>query len=177
MKKRKNIKDIKSYIEKYMKENQTLCKFEIECIMKKHFVSNVYYAFAFDYENNLIILTMNNTQISTTKKMHVSSFGDELFFDILQNVFSQIEYMSFYMHYELWKEIDDKFLNIEKWKGMNKYLKYCLDNYIDKEKIDNELGQAITPDVIKYYEKQSIFENLKELFEKRWCKICLKKTK
>lgn len=77
--KKKNIKDIKSYIEKYMKENQTLCKFEIECIMKKHFVPNVYYAFAFDYENNLIILTMNNTQISTTKKCIFQVLGMNYF--------------------------------------------------------------------------------------------------
>ena len=79
--------------------------------------------------------------------------------------------MSFYMHYELWKEIDDKFLNIEKWRGMNKYLKYCMDNYIDKERIDKELGQEITPDVIKYYECESIFGTLKNLFEERWCKM------
>ena len=69
------------------------------------------------------------------------------------------------------KEIDDKFLNIEKWRGMNKYLKYCMDNYIDKERIDKELGQEITPDVIKYYECESIFGTLKNLLEERWCKM------
>ena len=132
-KKSKNIKDIKSYIERYMNEDKNLCKFEIECIMKRYFNSSIYYAFAFDYEENLIIITLDNEDISTTNNLHISSFGDGLIFDILQNVFIKIEYMSFYMHYELWKEIDDKFLNIEKWRGMNKYLKYCMDNYIDKE--------------------------------------------
>ena len=32
-KKSKNIKDIKSYIERYMNEDKNLCKFEIECTM------------------------------------------------------------------------------------------------------------------------------------------------
>ena len=170
-KKSKNIKDIKSYIERYMNEDKNLCKFEIECIMKKYFNSSIYYAFAFDYEENLIIITLDNEDISTTNNLHISSFGDGLIFDILQNVFIKIEYMSFYMHYELWKEIDDKFLNIEKWRSMNKYLKYCMDNYIDKERIDKELGQEITPDVIKYYECESIFGTLKNLLEERWCKM------
>ena len=73
-KKSKNIKDIKSYIERYMNEDKNLCKFEIECIMKKYFNSSIYYAFAFDYEENLIIITLDNEDISTTNNLHISSF-------------------------------------------------------------------------------------------------------
>ena len=57
---------------------------------------------------------------------------------------------------------------------MNKIFEELLFSHEEIVARCKELGQEITPDVIKYYECESIIGTLKNLLEERWCKMWLK---
>lgn len=71
--------------------------------------------------------------------------------------------MSDECHYGVWQTIDEwypeEFDNID---GVQKYLKYCKDNGITKEYLDNKIGLN-TKDVMQYYENLEIGDTMEYL--------------
>lgn len=58
----------------------------------------------------------------------------------------------FYVHFHLWLEIADDHPNQKYKNGLQKYLKYCKEKGVTREKIAKETGFIKeTPDVMKYY--------------------------
>lgn len=75
----------------------------------------------------------------------------------------EVGYMSDECHYGVWQTIDEwypeEFDNID---GVQKYLKYCKDNGITKEYLDNKIGLN-TKDVMQYYENLEIGDTMEYL--------------
>lgn len=77
---------------------------------------------------------------------------DDHFFNYVQNGY-EISKVSMQAHYAIWSQIEEWYpYDIENKKGMQKYLKYCKDNNITKEKIDKACGTSMTIDIMKYYQ-------------------------
>lgn len=74
----------------------------------------------------------------------------------------EIAYMNYGVHYGIWYDISNYYPeDIEHKKGMQKYLKYCKDNKITKEKIMKENDLIKAPDitnVMKYYKDKRRLE-------------------
>lgn len=59
------------------------------------------------------------------------------------------------VNYGLWSTIDEFYPeDIENIKGVQKYLKYCVDNNITKEKLSKLMNNDV-PDIMKFYQKQN----------------------
>lgn len=55
-------------------------------------------------------------------------------------------------HYAIWIQVEEWYPHdINYKKGMQKYLKYCKQNNITKEKIDKKCGTELTDNIMKYY--------------------------
>ena len=78
--------------------------------------------------------------------------------------------MDYWLHSELWKEIDDNIMYINQVDGLNYYLKYCHDNNITAEQINRQTMQNNVPDIMKYYEDYSFKKIIKDYIErlKKW---------
>ena len=87
---------------------------------------------------------------------------DSYLFEELQKGY-EVGYMSDECHYGVWQTIDEwypeEFDNID---GVQKYLKYCKDNGITKEYLDNKIGLN-TKDVMQYYENLEIGDTMEYL--------------
>lgn len=79
--------------------------------------------------------------------------------DIFENLEKyDIGYFSDEWHYNVWCEIEDYGMEeIEHKLGLQKYLKYCKENGITKEYLDNKLNLDV-PDAMKYYEEKNYIE-------------------
>ena len=79
---------------------------------------------------------------------------DEYFFKELQNGY-EIGFITNDVNYGLWSTIDEFYPeDIENIKGVQKYLKYCVDNNITKEKLSKLMNNDV-PDIMKFYQKQN----------------------
>ena len=83
---------------------------------------------------------------------------EELDFDVEKNIYKELQngkdivYMSSETHYSIWKMINGWYPQCLRYKrGLQKYLRYCKNNKITKEKISQETGRRDVPDVIAYY--------------------------
>ena len=73
----------------------------------------------------------------------------------------KIGYMTLETHYGIWSSINELYPEAIDFKdGMQKYLKYCKENNITKEYLDNQLKIAIpnvnTPDITKFYNDKEL---------------------
>ena len=76
---------------------------------------------------------------------------DEYFFEELQNGY-EIGFITNNVNYGLWSTIDEFYPeDIENIKGVQKYLKYCVDNNITKEKLSKIMNNDV-PDIMKFYQ-------------------------
>lgn len=79
---------------------------------------------------------------------------DEYFFKELQNGY-EIGFITNDVNYGLWSTIDEFYPeDIENIKGVQKYLKYCVDNNITKEKLSKLMNNDV-PDIMKFYQEQN----------------------
>lgn len=79
---------------------------------------------------------------------------DDDIFAHLENEY-KIGFMSFEFHYNIWYQIED--IGIEEFEhklGLQKYLKYCKDNNIDKKIIEENVKIKVT-DIMKYYNEKT----------------------
>lgn len=75
---------------------------------------------------------------------------EEYLFDFLEYDY-EIKYMSEYTHYRIWKSIDEYYPeSIYHLDGASKYLRYCVNNGITKEYIDEKTGLN-TPDIKRFF--------------------------
>ena len=69
----------------------------------------------------------------------------------------EIGYMNIETHTEIWEYVKDVGVeDIEYSKGFQKYLKYCKENQITKERIEkaNNLEDGVVEDIMKYYKDE-----------------------
>ena len=64
--------------------------------------------------------------------------------------------MSMDCHFDVWSTIEAWQDEIETEKGMQKYLKYCRQNRITKEKIETETGLSGMMDVMTLYHPERV---------------------
>lgn len=86
-------------------------------------------------------------------------------FNIDTEIFEELEwnreiiYMSIECHYSIWNEVSSYYpIDIEHIDGMQEYLKYCKQNGISKEYIDEKIQYKIpganTPDIMKLFKEK-----------------------
>ena len=57
-------------------------------------------------------------------------------------------------HFDVWSTIEEWQSEIEMEKGMQKYLKYCRQNRITREKIETETGLSGVMDILTLYQPE-----------------------
>ena len=86
--------------------------------------------------------------------LNLNDLGDDENIDI--DTQDDIAYMNMDTHYALWTYIGDYYPEeIENKKGMQKYLKYCKDNGITKEKIEKETNTNDIKNIMKFYKDKT----------------------
>ena len=76
---------------------------------------------------------------------------EEHLFEYLENDYQMFNSNDLVVHYNVWNYIEEMYPEeIENKKGMQNYLKYCKENGITKNKIENEVKYDV-PDVMKLY--------------------------
>ena len=81
---------------------------------------------------------------------------DEDVFEQLQDHNKIIEYMNMDTHYGIWCNVEEWYPeDIEYKKGMQEYLKYCKENGITKEKIEQDVKNAKVTDIMKFYKDKT----------------------
>ena len=80
------------------------------------------------------------------------SIDEDIFGELEKN--KEIGYMNIEQHYAMWHDINEYAPeDIEHKKGMQKYLKYCKENGITRERISKEIHRNI-PDAMKHYKEK-----------------------
>lgn len=80
---------------------------------------------------------------------------EEHLFEYLENDYQMFNSNDFVVHYNVWNYIEEMYPEeIENKKGMQNYLKYCKENGITKNKIENEV-KCDVPDVMKLYKDKT----------------------
>ena len=112
-----------------------------------------------DNENEMYEVLLENSIIE-----HISDWifnTDDYIFKPLQNGY-EIGLMSEGMHCGIWDDIETIGLDFLEYKlGVQKYLKYCKDNNINKDYMD-KLQKRNVPDVMKYYDMTKDFVDIKD---------------
>lgn len=164
----KVIEKVKTLWEKYKKENREDFEYqdgnmEISCIL-----------FNKDNSNDVDVLILCDDDIEYSldwikKEFNMLHYGYE--YDIDQDLFRELEnnmeigYINIKLHFEAWLRIQDWYPeDVEYKKGMQKYLKYCKENGITKEKIEKELNVTDIPNVMEFYkDKNKYMERSKSM--------------
>lgn len=143
----------KEEIETILKNDEEHCDYKIECILidKKDIKKS--YGIAMNY-NDVAIIDISEKGINDISNAEYTfNIGGDSIFPSLENGI-EIAYISMEAHYGLWQEIDRYYLeDIKNKKGVQMYLKYCKENNITKEAIDNGINYNETPDVMKYFQE------------------------
>lgn len=88
------------------------------------------------------------------------SFDDGIFERIEDEY--DIAYMNYGVHSGIWSDIEE--IGIEEYSyqlGLQKYLKYCKENNVDKKTIDKEVETNV-PDIMKYYQEKTDHISIKD---------------
>lgn len=94
---------------------------------------------------------IRNKSIQFEKIDYYNFNFDDYFFKYLQNGYEAGK-ISMQAHYAIWSQVEEWYpYDINYKKGMQKYLKYCKDNFITKEKIDKSCGTEMPANIMKYY--------------------------
>lgn len=88
------------------------------------------------------------------------NFDDDIFERIEDEY--DIAYMNYGVHSGIWSDIEE--IGIEEYSyqlGLQKYLKYCKENNIDKKTIDEKVETNV-PDIMKYYNEKTNYISIKD---------------
>ena len=149
----KGILDLKNKVEKLIQENEEYQNYTLDYILIDKKDSSKTIAIA-SYYDEIIEIKPNSKEINSIMEWAYNFDVDV--FGVLEN-HKDIGYMSIECHYGIWNALEDYIIEeTEHPKGIQKYLKYCKDNGITKEKIEQEidLKEPIVPDVMKYYKPE-----------------------
>lgn len=80
---------------------------------------------------------------------------EEHLFSYLGNGYKLHNSNDLVVHYNIWTSIEEWYPDIDNKKGLMEYFKYCKENNITKEKIENELKSEV-PDIMKIYNKEKM---------------------
>lgn len=79
---------------------------------------------------------------------------EEHLFEYLENDYQMFNSNDFVFHYNVWNYIEEMYPEeIENKKGMQKYLKYCKEQGITKEKIERKLNSDV-PNVMRFFKEK-----------------------
>lgn len=99
--------------------------------------------------------------------------ADEYIFEYLEQGY-EIKYMTAETHYGLWCEIENKRFedNIDELDGVQKYLKYCYENEITKEYLDNKVDLDVI-DIMKLYKGEylKVEDNQVQMSKAKYVKL------
>lgn len=144
------INKMKNDIEKYLKNSEDYADYTINYILidKK------------DPENTIVVASRYDEMIEINPSSYEINRIMDWAYSIDEDVFRNLEqtneigYMSFECHYGVWCVINEYAPEDIKYKkGMQKYLKYCKDNGITKEKIEKENNLDVL-DVMEHYKPE-----------------------
>ena len=120
---------------------------EVDCIFENKNEITDSYAVATDYDE--VVLVNPFTKEITPSAEWQFNADEDIFGKLEEN---KLAYVSMKTHHGIWSYIEDVTPNeIQNQKGMQQYLKYCKDNNISKEKIEEETHLGNLSDVMKYY--------------------------
>lgn len=120
---------------------------EVDCIFENKNEITDSYAVATDYDE--VVLVNPFTKEITPSAEWQFNADEDIFGKLEEN---KLAYVSMKTHHGIWSYIQDVTPNeIQNQKGMQQYLKYCKDNNISKEKIEEETHLGNLSDVMKYY--------------------------
>lgn len=103
--------------------------------------------------------SLNIYQVTTKDKEIIPA--EDWYYNIDTDIFKLLEenyeigFMSFRFHSAIWREINE--VGIEEYEhkvGIQKYLKYCRNNNVNKNTMDTKLDENL-PDIMKYYEEKT----------------------
>ena len=160
------IKQTRDNVEAFFKEDAELQNMQIDLILVNP-QTNETITLASDGQEKMIQFAPYTTKENGYENgyMNVPEWDfnfDSYLFEELQKGY-EVGYMSDECHYGVWQTIDEwypeEFDNID---GVQKYLKYCKDNGITKEYLDNKIGLN-TKDVMQYYENLEIGDTMEYL--------------
>lgn len=83
---------------------------------------------------------------------------EEHLFSYLENGYKLHNSNDLVVHYNIWTSIDEWYPDIDNKKGLMEYFRYCKENNITKEKIENEVKSEV-PDIMKIYNKEKMKKN------------------
>ena len=83
---------------------------------------------------------------------------EEHLFSYLENGYKLHNSNDLVVHYNIWTSIDEWYPDIDNKKGLMEYFRYCKENNITKEKIENEVKSEV-PDIMKIYNKERMKKN------------------
>lgn len=119
----------------------------IDCIFENKAEITDSFAIATNYDE-VVIVNPFTGEITPSAEWQFNA--DEDIFGKLEE--NNIAYISMKAHHGIWSYIEDvKPEEIQNKVGMQKYLKYCKDNNITKDRIEEETHLSTLSDVMKYY--------------------------
>lgn len=148
--------DIEKIIKKanmMIKNNEELNDFELRYVLMDENDKKNPIVITYDYDTLYNLDVLNDT---------FYSIGDWTY-NIDNDIFEELEkgkkigYMDLGTHYNIWSYVDDMYDDIDHIDGMNRYIEYCIDNNIIKEKLEEKLDLDV-PDIMKYYKKNQELE-------------------
>lgn len=143
------IKMEKEDIITFLKDSADYSYMELDYILEDKKDKTKSYAVASDCDE-MIEINLSTHEVSNIAEW-AYSIDSDIFGMLEEN--KDISYMSMQVHYGIWCQIDKYYPEeIEYKNGMQKYLKYCKENNIDKKTIDERMN-IDTPDVMKIYKK------------------------
>lgn len=83
---------------------------------------------------------------------------EEHLFSYLENGYKLHNSNDLVVHYNIWTSIDEWYPDIDNKKGLMEYFRYCKENNITKEKIENKVKSEV-PDIMKIYNKERMKKN------------------
>lgn len=160
------IKQTRDNVEAFFKEDMELQNMQIDFILV-NLKTNETITLASDGQEEMIQFAPYTTKENGYENGYMIipdwDFNfDTYLFEELQKGYD-IGYMNDKCHYGVWQNIEEwypeEFENID---GIQKYLKYCKDNEITKEYLDNKMGLN-TKDVMQYYENLEVGDTMEYL--------------
>lgn len=117
-----------------------------------------------DIKESISVVLTNNEELYEVKLKNKEinylmdwdyNFDDEIFANLEKEY--DIGYMNMEVHYAIWSNLEEIGIEeIEHKIGLQKYLKFCKENNIDKKAIDKKLGKEVA-DAMKYYDSKNDF--------------------
>lgn len=134
-----------------------------------------------DEKNSIGLMTDNNEELYEIhlKRQEIKKCK-KWAYDIVEYVCEclskdyEIGFMNMQMHYMIWNTVEDVGIdNIHCIFGLQKYLKYCKENNINKQQLDNQGNLFEVTDIMKYYNEKTDYikietgENLADIFKNK----------